>query len=134
MTIGAGTKFGRNNGSSIDDIAELRELGDFEITRETEEDTNYDNADQYNTFLGTFKDGGELELTVKYKKGAVTATLMQSDLDDPNPVEYRIIWPDTDNTTVTFKALVTKMGIATPLKEHMTQSFTVKISGKPSWT
>lgn len=133
MTIGAGTKFGRNNGSTIDDIAELRELGDFETTRETEEDTNFDSVDQYNEFLGTFKDAGELEITVKYKKGGVCSSLMQADLDDPEPKEYRIAWPDDDNTMVTFNALVTKMGIATPLKEHMLQSFTLKVSGKPIW-
>lgn len=137
MTIGHKTKFLRGDGGGPEifaHTAEILEVGDITITRETVDDTTFDNLDGYETFIGALKNGGEFTLKVKYKKGSVNAAAFRADIDSDDPVNYQIVWPDADNTQLDFSALVTSVGIATPQKENMTQSFTFKISGKPSWS
>lgn len=137
MTIGHKTRFLRGDGAEVEIFvatAEVLEIGDITITRETVEDTTFDNDDGYETFVGALKNGGEFTLKVKYKKGSVNADAFVADVEIDDPVNYQIIWPDAGATQLDFSGLITSVGIATPQKENITQSFTFKVSGKPTWS
>ncbi|NQY64012.1 MAG: outer capsid protein Hoc [Alteromonadaceae bacterium] len=143
MSKGIGTKLRRGNGEAnkgkegketFSDIAEILEMGDISLTRETIDTTTFDSEGGYEEFEGGLRSAGEVTIKVKYKKTDPTAVLLRSDFDADVPVNYQIAWPDADHTVVTFSGLVTNYGIATPLKESITQSFTIKISGKPKWS
>ncbi|NQY63977.1 MAG: hypothetical protein HRT38_09650 [Alteromonadaceae bacterium] len=143
MSKGIGTKLRRGNGKkgqdgqeeeTFVDIAQILEMGDITLTRETTDTTTFDSVGGYEEFEGGLRSAGEVTIKVKYKKTDPTAILLRSDFDSDVPVNYQIAWPDAEHTMVTFLGLVTSYGIATPLKENITQSFTLKISGKPSWS
>ena len=143
MSKGIGTKLRRGNGEASNgkedketfvDIAQILEMGDINLTRETTDTTTFDSEGGYEEFEGGLRSAGEVTIKVKYQKTDPTAVLLRRDFDSDVPVNYQIAWPDAEHTMVTFSGLVTSYGIATPLKESITQSFTLKISGKPSWS
>ena len=135
--IGYGTVFSREDDNTADlyiALSKGTEIGNIEETREVTSNIYFDSPGGYAEKVSGLFDAGELSLTIAYEKGATVADLLRADMADPDLKSYRIVWPDANSTTVTFDGLVSKVGIATPLKENVTQSFTIAISGKPVWT
>ena len=132
-----GTKLARGNGEDPEvftPIAEILEIGDISLTRETTDNTTFDSVGGYEEFEGGLRSAGEVTIKVKYLKTDPTAILLRGDFDSDNKVNYQFQWSDADGTIMDFTGLVTSYGVATPLKESITQSFTFKISGKPAWS
>ena len=130
------TKLLRGDGAEPEvftEVAEILEVGDIKVTRGIFDDTTFDSPDDYEEVSGGLKKFEPVDFKVKYKKDATIATLLRADIDKPNPINYRIEWPDTPATTLNFKALVTSISISTPKTENVTESFTFTPSGKPTW-
>jgi len=127
------TKLLRGDGADPEvfvEVAEILEVGDITISRETYDDTTFDSPDGYEEIGGGKKKVEPIDLKVKYKQDATTAALLRADMDSDTPTNYQIHWPDVPPTKKQIKALVTKVVMSTPQHENVTETFTFTPSGK----
>lgn len=118
---GVGTVFKRG----ATPIAEVNSIGGPDQTREQIDTTSLDTVGGYRTYMGSFKDGGEISLELNFS--AANWSGFQGDMDASAPVTYSIEFPD--GTIFTFDAVCISMGVAVPLDDKITQSVTLKLSG-----
>jgi predicted secreted protein len=133
-TAGVGTLFKRGNEDSSSGAAEtFTAIGEINSitgpskTRDTIDVTDLDSTDGYREFIGSFRDGGEVSLGMNFK--FETYDDMNDDFESDTLRTYQIVLPDTGNTTFTFEALVTSLGLAVPMDDKITADVTLKISG-----
>lgn len=113
------------------EVAEIIDFGDLVISRDiTSSPPTFDSPDGYETATPGAKKVDPLELKVKYKKDAITAALINADFESDQPVNYQIHWNDNPQTKKQLALLVSKIVIATPQFEDVTESFTFTPSGK----
>lgn len=154
MTMGIGTKAQRmTTGGSDDDyqdIGKVTEIGDISGSRDTQDVTAYDSTSGYREYDVGLKDGGEVTISVRYRpnadnaEGAQHAELMAA-FDDGLKQNFRFIFPieydveDGEQAIVktwpsaSFEAFITSFSMPVPLEEHISQSFTLKITGAISF-
>jgi predicted secreted protein len=108
-------------------IANVSGLSGPGLSRETLDVTAHDSPDAYREFLGGLRDPGEISADLNYDPAAHD-TLIE-DLDDDDPSNYRITWPD--GTTWTFPAIMTGFEPSAPIDDKLAASVTWKVSGKP---
>jgi hypothetical protein len=135
-TLGMGSEFRRHNGAepgAFEKVSEILEIGDLTTTRQTNEATNFDSGG-YEEFTSGIRSSGELTIKAVYDKAEPVNEKLTGDIESDGLVQYELAFPDQQNTTGTFWALITSVQTAIPLKERMTQIFTLKISGKITWT
>ena len=125
---GIGTKFQRYNGTEWQDIARVFDINGPTMTRETPEATTYDSIDGYREFISGLRDPGDVTFTLNYRRS--TYLVFKADFEDDEAKQYRIILPDTDQTTMTFTGLVTDLPSVVPVGDRITTDVTIKISGK----
>jgi predicted secreted protein len=127
------TKLLRGDGETPEvftEVAEILEVGDITINRETYDDTTFDSPEGYEELGGGKKKVDPIDLKVKYNKGAAIAALLRGDIDSDEAVNYQIHWPDTPQTKKQIAAFVTKITMSTPQHESVTETFTFAPSGK----
>lgn len=128
------TKLLRGDGADPEvftEVAEIVDFGDLVISRDiTSSPPTFDSPDGYETANAGAKKVEPLELKVKYKKDAAIAALINADFESDKPVNYQIHWPDNPQTKKQMAALVSKIVIATPQFDDVTESFTFTPSGK----
>jgi predicted secreted protein len=130
-----GTTFSRGDGADPEvftAVAHITEIGGPEESRETYDVTAHDSPNQWRQFIGGLKDGGEVSLELNFFPE--DHQVLRGDIDDEEPRSYRIVWPDTSSTTVTFSAVFTGMSPAAPHDDKLTASATYKVSGEPVWS
>ena len=100
------------------------------MSRDTSEDSFLDSAEIYKEFVAGMIDAGELSLTLKWNKADTGQVALLAAFDAGDGIVYgKITFPD--NTTYTYVGVVTGAGKEVPKNETITQSFKIKISGKP---
>ena len=141
MTIGATTTHEVSlDASSVTDVgatwintAKIKDLTFPEESRDTSEDAYLDEADGYKEFVAGMIDGGEVSLVLKWDIADVGQVAINSKFDPATDgiIYGRITLPTGD--TFTYKAVLTGRGNEVPKNETITQSFKLKVSGKPAW-
>ena len=111
------------------DTANIKDLTAPEMSRDTSEDSYLDAADKYKEYVGGMIDGGELSLVLKWDIADAGQIALSAAFDGDGLVYGRITFPD--NSTFTYMAIVTGRGMEIPKNETITQSFKLKITGKP---
>lgn len=132
---GVGAQFKRSNMASsptFTAIAEVNDINGPNLSRGTYDTTSLDTAGGYRTFIGGFRDGGEVQLEMNFTVGGYDA--MKDDFESSVPVDYKIIFPDDGQTELAFTGLVTALGVKIPTDDKVTASCTVKISGAVTLT
>ncbi|MBA9002009.1 phage tail tube protein [Thermomonospora cellulosilytica] len=99
------------------------------LSRETIDVTAHDSPDAWMEFRGGLKDGGELSLEVNYDPAE--HDVLVADLDDDEPRDYRLVFPDPAATTWTLKLILTEFQPEAPVDDKLAASLTFKVSGKP---
>lgn len=130
---GFGTILKRGDGEAVETftaIANLTTVEDGGRTRNTIDVTAHDSPNQYMEFVGGLIDPGEVTVDINYDP-AVHDTL-EADLEDKDPRNYQIVFPDTGTTTFSFAAVMTGFSKSAPYDDKLTGSLTFKISGKPT--
>ena len=126
-TAGKGTVMQRYNGATWDNIAMIRNIGGPTSSRETIDVTTLASTDGYREFIGGFRDGGDVSLSMIFD--ATTYALMKTDFEDDDLQQYRIILSDTANTTLDFSGFVTELPLDIPPDDVISCDVTIKISG-----
>lgn len=128
------TKLLRGDGAEPEvftEVAEILEIGDISISRDmSASKPTFDSVDGYETAIPGAKKVDPIDLKVKYSKDAAVAALLNEDFESDLPVNYQIHWPDSPQTKKQMSAFVSKIVIATPQFEDVTESFTFTPNGK----
>jgi predicted secreted protein len=108
-------------------IAEVNSISGPNKSRATMDVTSLDSTGGYREFRASFRDPGEVQLSMNFT--LATYTLLNDDFEDESPRDYQIEFPDAGKTTFEFSGLVTAMGSAVPLDDKVTATVTIKITG-----
>jgi len=126
-----GTKFYRWPASS-DAWAAISEVLSVEgptQSRETIDVTSLDSTGGYREFIGSFRDGGTVTLSMNFIRA--NYDLLHTDFEDDTPGNYKIVLPDTDHTTIEFEGLVQEMPLSASVGAQVTANVTIKVTGEP---
>jgi predicted secreted protein len=126
--VGLGTEFLRHDGSEFQKVARVFNIAGPGFSREIVDATTYDSVDGYRDKLTGLRDGGQITFSLNFLRP--TFLVFKADFESNLPVQYRLILPDDDNTTLTFLGFVTEMPLAVPEGDRITVDVTIEISGK----
>lgn len=113
-------------------ISAVKNLTGPGISNDTIDTTHLTSTGQWRTFIGSLRDGGEVELDLVWDPTDTSHEILEDVLLGNTATAFSIVWSDSSSTTWTFNALVTGLAPAAPLGEHLSQSATLKISGTPT--
>ena len=130
---GFGTQFKRGDGGGPEvftAIADATGISGPGLSRETLDVTSHQSPEQWMEFVGGLKDGGEVSVDVNYDPANHDALI--ADFDDDEPRNYQLVFPDPDETTWAFSAILTGFEPDAPYDDKLSASLTFKVSGKPT--
>ena len=127
---GVGTLFRRWSGTAWVNISEVNNITGPGMTRETIDVTSLDSTGGYREFIGGFRDGGTISLSMNFTRS--TYDLMKDDFESDVVQDYEMVFPDAENTTVEFSGLVTECPLTIPTDDKITSDVVIKISGQVS--
>lgn len=127
---GIGTTFNRSTdgGSTYNPIALVYGISGPSMSREMVEITTYDSVDGYREKIGGLRDAGQLTFTLNFRRS--TYMLLKDDFENDDNLNYKVILPDTDKTTLELEGLVTELPMTVPEGDRITVDVTIEISGK----
>ncbi len=127
---GAGTEFRRWNSSTgaWAKIAEINSISGPRATHATIDVTSLDSTGGYREFITGFRDAGTVTLNMNFTRSGWET--MQTDFESDTAVNYEIVLPDAENTTIEFQGLVTECPLDIPMDNKITCSIVIKISGQ----
>ena len=113
-------------------IAGMSEFPEPSFTAETGECTDFDSVGGWKEYYknGTF-DAGQLALTMFWRSGDAQQSQLYQDFLGLDAQNYRIVWSDALNTTMTFAGLLIGWGRNTQIAEAITQPLNFQITGEP---
>lgn len=135
---GFGTKFQRGDGASPEVFATIGEATNISgpaLERDTIDVTSHDSTNGFREWVGGLKDGGEVSFEVNYDPSI--HNVLYDDLNDTQPRNYKVILPDGvdgDGAEWAFQAFLTGVGQEYPMDDKLTNEFTFKVSGEPTYT
>lgn len=127
---GVGTKFRRWGGAAWADIAEVNSISGPTMTRETIDVTSLDSTGGYREFIGGFRDGGTVQLSMNFT--STTYRIMKGDFDSADDVNYEILLEDTPTShiSIEFTGVVTECPVEITPDDKVTSTVTIKVSGE----
>ncbi len=126
---GVGTVFNRKDPTTQEfvAIASINSIEGPTMSRDTIDTTALDTEGGYRTFIAGFRNAGTITLAMNFT--AQGFILMKNDFESNDLVDYQIVLPDTDVTTLTFSGIVTEMPLSIPTDDKVTVNVTIQISG-----
>lgn len=125
---GVGTQFRRWSGAVWVAIAEINSITGPGMTRDTIDVTSLDSIGGYREFIGGFRDGGTVQLTMNFLRASLDT--MKTDFEDDTLQGYEIVLPDDETTTLEFSGLVTELPLEIPPDDKITMTVSIKVSGQ----
>jgi predicted secreted protein len=121
--------FGTTLSRGSTEIANITSLSPPGVTRETLNVTSHDSPDGYMQFVGGLIDGGEVTADINWSPSLDSTATLLGDLEDPDPVEYTIDFPD--GSSFTADLLITGFEPTANFDDKLTATLTFKVTGKP---
>lgn len=127
---GVGTEFRRwdATGEAWEALAEINSITGPGSTRATIDVTSLDSTGGYREFITGFRDAGTVRLDMNFTRDAYE--LMVNDFESDTAVNYEIVLPDVENTTLEFEGYVTEVPLTIPQDDKITAAVTIKITGQ----
>lgn len=128
---GKGTKFRRWDSSGAGawvNIAEVNSISGPGMTRDTIDVTSLDSVGGYREFIGGFRDGGTVTLSMNFTRA--TYEQMKEDFESDDLQNYEILLPDADATSLEFEGVVTELPLNIAPDDKITADVTIKVSGQ----
>ncbi len=132
-----GTYISKGNGASPEvftEIAEVATIGGPNETSDEIEVTHLRTVGGYREYLQSFKDGGELPLTLNFIPNNATQdslTGLRSEFQSGAVKNYRITYPDT--STCIFAAYVKSIGSPANVGDKLSMECALRITGATVW-
>lgn len=127
---GLGTTFERGDGNTSEGftaIAEVINITGPGLTRAFIDVTHLGSSGGFREFISSFRDGGEYTFTVNFTRAEYD--LLMADYNSDDSVNYQVVLPDTDSTTLQFAGFVTALPMTVPFDDKITVDVTIKITG-----
>ena len=133
--IGHGTTFERGTGSplSYTEIARVTEISPPSLSRDPVDVTHLKSTDRWKEFIAGMRDGGEVSLTLVYNPENSTQDLLMDDFNSNDRQDYRVKFPNDQAHAWDFEGIVTAIETAVPMEDKVSQTITIKVSGKPTF-
>lgn len=113
-------------------ILGLKSIGGVDVSAETIDTTDLETSDGYKTFIGGFKDGGEVSCSGNFLPDDTTGQKAFWDLLGTGAVtQFIITFPSTMGATWTFNGVVTGFSTNADLEDLITFDGKIKVSGAP---
>ncbi|GBL02932.1 phage tail tube protein [Glaciecola sp. KUL10] len=129
ITLHRSSDSGSTFGSAIADVWSIQ-IG--EITAETIENQAHGASTDFKEYEYGMKDGGETAIVIRYKAGQTDAEALADALHNSTKEHLQLQFPAPINKSVSFRCLVTKVGVATEQGALVERSFTLKVDGAPT--
>lgn len=100
------------------------------LARNTIDVSAHDSPNKYMEFVGGMIDPGEVSIDVNYDP--TSHDMLVADLEDEDPRNYQLVFPDPAATTWSFAAVLTGFEATAPYDDKLTATLTYKVSGKPT--
>ncbi|WJD99773.1 phage tail tube protein [Streptomyces antimycoticus] len=129
-----GTQLQRGDGGSPETFAAIANATNITppaLERETLDVTSHGSPDQWREYIGGLKDGGEVSIDINYDPRL--HDVLVADFDDPNPRNYKVVWPGTLGNWA-FAAILKGFEPEAPHDDKLAASLTFQVSGKPTLT
>jgi predicted secreted protein len=138
---GSELKIGDDDGTSeaFTKIAEIRDITGPSMSKDAIEVTNQDSSNGWREYIPGLKDAGEVSVSANWipidETQDGTDGLLSKFTDD-DMHNFQIIVPSdgTATTTIAISAVVTSFSPTLPLDAQGQLDFTLKISGKPTFS
>jgi len=127
---GVGTQFRRWNPTSASwvTISEINSITGPGMSRDVIDVTSLDSTSGYREFITGFRNAGTLTLSMNFSR--TEYELMKEDFESDTAVNYEIMLPDDENTSLEFLGLVTECPLTIPPDDKVTVDITIQISGE----
>ena len=124
-----GTKFYRWSEDSTQwvQIAEVVSISGPGMARESIEVTSLDSTDGFREKITGLRDGGTVSLSLNFRRDMYD--LLKADYDSDDLQNYKIVLPDTDETTFAFEGYVMELPPAFEVGDRITLEVNIEISG-----
>lgn len=113
-------------------VAGLTSIGAPPRTADTLDTTTLNNPGGYRTFIGGFKDGGELPISGFFEPDDAGQIALDAAYESGAEMDFLIIFPAPMTASYAFRGVVTALTAGSAdLEELLSFESTIKISGKP---
>lgn len=113
-------------------VTGITSIAGIEKTADTLDTTTLDSDGGYRTFVGGFKDGGEVTLSGYFAPGNPGQTLLDSAFEAGDVHSFQIVFPPELGASWVFDGVVTGFSTSADLEELVGFETTIKVSGKPT--
>lgn len=129
-THGHGTTLSGSTAGTIGNIMNVNISG---RTRDAIDITTMDSTDKFREFISGMADEGELTCEVNYDgSNSGIADALDTSYQSGTAETWTVTFPDT--STYVCSGFITNLGIADPFEDKITQSLTIKLTGKATYT
>lgn len=138
-TIGLGTVLQYGDGESPEEftpVAEVVNITGPSMSRELPDATHMASPGGYREFLGGLKDGGQVACQCNHLPNNATQDALTGVLSFFNSgviKTWQLVFPTSPAVTWEFQAVLENFEPETPIDDKMGMSFTLKVSGQPSF-
>lgn len=113
-------------------VAELTSIGGLELSADTIDTTSLDSDGGYRTFIGGFKDAGEVSISGFFNPGDPGQAAVYAAFQSGDTKECTIVFPAALGASWEFSAVVTGFSTGAELEEAVSFEATLKVSGEPT--
>jgi predicted secreted protein len=114
-------------------VAGLTSIGAPSKTADTLDTTTLDSDGGYRTFIGGFKDGGEVPISGYFEPGDTGQLALDAAFESGNATPFQIVFPADIGASWNFNGVITAFqGGNAELEELVAFEATIKVSGKPT--
>jgi predicted secreted protein len=124
---GVGALLRKYDGSSWVSLGEVKSISGPSMSREMLDATSLNSTGGYREFIPGLRDPGGVTFDMNFIRADYDE--MKTDFESNSAVDYELILPDTENTTLEFSGYVTELPLEVPEGIVMC-SVTMKISGQ----
>jgi predicted secreted protein len=111
-------------------VAELSEIGGLDLSADTIDVTALDSTGGYRSFIGGFKDAGEVSLSGFFNPGDLGQAALYNDFLSGVTDNFTILFPF--GASWTFAGVITGFKTSAALEDAISFEATVKVSGQPT--
>ncbi len=130
--IGYGTEIGIGDGGdpeSFTNVAEIIDITPPQYSADAVDVTTNDSTNRYREFIPGLRNGGTVTFTAVFTPSSSDSLITA--FETTAAANYRITFSNA--TTCTFGAVVTGYSASVPLGDRMEATFTLQVSGQPTW-
>jgi predicted secreted protein len=109
-------------------VGEVINISGPSMSRETIDVTSLASTGGYREFIAGFRDPGTLTFTMNFTRSDYET--MKTDFESDTEVDYEMILPDDDVTTLEFSGLVTELPLNLDPGSQITCNITIKVTGQ----